>query len=135
MFAVHGRPINVLYALVASISACCATPSFRCSVPVSVQLPAPKPVTVMPGLTITSALMVPAELHETDWLAKIPALVAAPRFTSDAADTFTVALPVIPPLVARTLLLYAPTTAPAVKTPVLRSMVPPPTRGSIDQAG
>src|ERR1019366_9303182 len=103
----HGRPIKVLYALVASISACCATPSFRCRVPVIVQLPAPKPVSVLPGLTITSALTVPAELHETDWLAKIPALVAAPKSTSGggaSAATFTVAFPVFPPLVAQTVL-------------------------------
>ena len=68
----------------------------------------------------------------------MPLGAAAPRFTIDGgggavAVTITVAVPEIVPLVALTVLLNVPATAPAVNRPVLAPMVPPPF--TTDQTG
>jgi hypothetical protein len=74
-----------------------------------------------------SALIVPPVTHVMVEPARIPMEVAAPRFTNDgegAAMTVTVAVPKIVPLVALTLLGNVPVVFPAVKRPVVATMVP-----------
>src|SRR5579862_818273 len=123
----HGSPARVLYAVCMSICACRATPSARCCTPVITQ--GPNPTSALPGLIITSALMVPVFVQVTVVAARMPLDAAAPRATSGGGGpsdvTVTFAVPEIAPLVACTVLLKDPDTPPAVNKPALLTTPPP----------
>src|SRR4029077_12273132 len=104
LVAEHGRPASVLYAVVRSSCPWAATASPRCFTPVITH--GPKPVTVLPGLMLTSALMIPPVTQVTAVPAMMPLGDAAPRSANGvggAVDvTVTVAVPENPPLLALT---------------------------------
>ncbi len=66
----HARPASALYAVVRSFCAVAAAASARWRVPVITH--GGKPVSVLPGLTPTSALMVPPVTQVTVEPARIP---------------------------------------------------------------
>src|SRR4051794_13880336 len=102
--------------------------SFRCCTPVMTH--GGNPVTVLPGEMEMLALMTPPITHVKAVPAMMPLRPADFRSTSGGvggkAVTLTVALPKIAPLVARTVFVNVPENGPAVKSRVLRWMVPPP---------
>src|SRR6478672_9883626 len=89
----------------------------------------PKPVMVLPGLMLTSALMTPRLTHVTAVPAMIPFAAAVPRLMSDETGgevRITVAVPEMAPLVAFTVFVYVAAIAPPVKAPEPALIVPPP---------
>src|SRR5476649_2142747 len=87
-----------------------------------------KPVTVLPGLMLMLALITPSDTQVNAVPAMMPFGVTVPRLTIGAGFdvTVTVAEPETAPLVAWTVLVNVPVVGPAVKRPVLGSMLPPP---------
>src|SRR5450759_2713300 len=73
-----------------------------------------------------SALTTPPVMHVTVEPARIPTPDADPRIPGATAVTTTVAVPKTVPLVALTVLGNVPAAPPAVKRPVLATMLPPP---------
>src|SRR5450756_1035753 len=73
-----------------------------------------------------SALTTPPVMHVTVEPARIPTPDADPRIPGATAVTTTVAVPETVPLVALTVLGNVPVAPPAVKRPVLATMLPPP---------
>ena len=102
----QGSPASVLYAAVRDSCAAAATALPRFCTPVMTQ--GPKPVIVLPGLMLTSALMVPPVTQVTAVPAMMPFGAALPSDTTGGTTgdvTITVAFALMLPLVALTVLL------------------------------